>query len=81
MSRTPHTDSAIVEYHEDGSYTVTTVETHQPLTTADKARAWAGLGALMVVAVSPAFLPYVVDKLDERRERKQAKKAAKLTSV
>lgn len=81
MSATPHTDSAIVEYHEDGSYTVTTVETHQPLTKADQAKGWAALGALMVIAVAPATFPYVLDKMDERRERKAAKKAAKLEVV
>lgn len=71
--QTTHTDSAIVETHEDGSKTITTVEHWTPPTRAEKAQAWGGIVALTVVALSPLALPWVADKLEERRERKARK--------
>ena len=47
------TDSSIAEYNEDGSVTVTTVETHIPATKAEQATAWAALGLMSIIAVAP----------------------------
>jgi len=70
MNRT-HTDSSIVEHHEDGSYTVTTVETVLPATNAQKALAVGGVGLILVAPVFPLLAMWGADKLEERRERRR----------
>lgn len=77
MNRT-HTDSSIVEHHEDGSYTVTTVETVLPATKAQKAMAVGGLSLLAVAPLLPLAAAWGIDKLDARRE---ARRKNRLKSV
>jgi len=74
-----HTDSAIVEYNEDGSRTVTTVETIYPATKAQQATAVLGLGAIILAPLAPLALIVASEKLEERRARKA--EAKKLKSV
>lgn len=68
-----HTDSQIVEHHDDGSWTTTTVVTEYPLTKADQAKAWGVLGALTLITCSPLFVVIARDKLETRREKKRLK--------
>lgn len=75
MSNQSYTDSTIVEYNEDGSQTITTVERYYPPTTQQKIAAWATLGGLAVVAMAPAVLPAVVDSWQERKARKAREKS------
>lgn len=70
-----HTDSAIIEYNEDGSRTVTTVETIYPATKAQQAAAWTGLGAIILAPLAPLVLIAGLEKWEERKARKaEAKK-------
>ena len=69
-----HTDSAIVEHHEDGSRTVTTVETIHPATRGQQAAAVAGLGLLCVAPLFPLACLWAADKFEKRREAREAKK-------
>jgi hypothetical protein len=71
---TPHTDSCIVEVHEDGSKTVTTVETITPATRAQQAAAATGLGLLVVAPFFPLVALWAHDKFEARREARKAKK-------
>ena len=80
MSKT-HTDSAIVEHHEDGSWTVTTVETHYPATRGEKAAAWTALGALCIAPFTPLIAIGVAEWWDRRREAKAKKDKPDLTVV
>lgn len=74
-----HTDSAIVEYNEDGSRTVTTVETIYPATKAQQAAAWTGLAVVVLSPLAPLALIVGIDKWEERKARKA--EAKKLKSV
>jgi len=68
-----HTDSQIVEYHDDGSWTTTTVTTQMPMTKADQAKAWAILGGLTLATFSPVIALVARDALERRREKKRLK--------
>lgn len=68
-----HTDSSIVEYHDDGTWTETTTITYHPPTKAQKAGAWAALAGMGLIAVAPlgfAVADVVKDWREERRQRK-----------
>lgn len=75
MSNQSYTDSTIVEYNEDGSQTITTVERYYPPTTQQKIAAWATLGGLALVAVAPAVIPAAIDSWQERKARKAREKS------
>lgn len=77
MNRT-HTDSSIVEHHEDGSYTVTTVETVLPATRAQKAAAVGGVSLILSAPLFPLLAMWGMTKLEERRE---ARRKNRLKSV
>jgi hypothetical protein len=72
-----HTDSSIVEHHEDGSWTETTTITHYPATRNEKLAAWGALGALCVAPLFPLIAIHGLEKWEERKQARQAKKAAK----
>lgn len=72
-----HTDSAVVEYNEDGSRTVTTVETIYPLTTAEKAQGWGLVGVLLVAPVLPLLIIAGIEKAEEKWNARKAKKSLK----
>jgi hypothetical protein len=67
-----HTDSAIIEYNEDGSRTVTTVETIYPLTTKEKATAYSLLGGLLLAPFVPVIAIALSEKMAERRAARKA---------
>ena len=73
MPRT-YTDSETIEYHEDGSWTTTTVINGRPATTAEKATAWTALTLMFLGPIAMMSAPYVLDKIQERRERKRQEK-------
>lgn len=75
-----HTDSSIVEYHEDGSRTVTTVETYYPPTKGQQIAAWTTLGAVVLAPLAPLAMLVGVEKWEARKARKEAE-AKKLKSV
>lgn len=68
-----HTDSSIIEYHEDGSWTTTTTVTEHPATTAQKAVAGGVLAAVCVAPFVPVLLLVCSSKLEKRREAKRLK--------
>lgn len=72
-----HTDSAIVEYNEDGSRTVTTVETIYPATTSQKVGAWAGLVLICVAPLTPLLVIPALERWEEKREARKEKKRLK----
>ena len=67
-------DSSIAEYNEDGSVTVTTIETHIPATKAEQPTAWAALGLMSVIAVAPLGYAFANEKIEEKRERRRKAK-------
>lgn len=73
----PHTDSEIVEWNEDGSRTITTVQTIHPATTAQKAQAWGVLGLITVAPIVPLLVVVALDKIESRREAKRRAKQLK----
>jgi hypothetical protein len=73
----PRTDSAIVEYNEDGSRTITTVETIMPATKKQQAAAYSALGLLTLAPLMPLAALYLVDKYEARMERKAEAKRLK----
>lgn len=79
--RKPHTDSCVVEVHEDGSKTVTTVETIYPATRAQQAAAATGLGLLIVAPFFPLVAIWANDKFEARRAARKAKKNPPLEAV
>lgn len=83
MSNAPkaHTDSCTVEYHEDGTWTTTTVTTERPATTAEKAAAWGALGGLTVLSISPILIVWANDWRESRRRRKEEANKPDLKSV
>lgn len=70
-----HTDSEIVQYNEDGSWTTTTVVTEYPATNKEKAIAGTVLAGLLVAPFVPLIAYAVTDAWERRQERKAAKKA------
>lgn len=72
-----HTDSAIIEFNEDGSRTVTTVETIFPPTKSQQALAWTGLVALCVAPFAPLLVIPAIEKWEEKREERKEKKRLK----
>lgn len=72
-----HTDSAIIEHNEDGSKTITTVETVYPLTKAQQAAGWAGLTLLCLAPATPLLAYYVAEKWEEQKEKRKQKKSLK----
>lgn len=79
MSNRTHTDSSIIEHHDDGSYTETTVITHLPATRSQKIAAWSGVGAVLVLPFVPVVAIVLQEKFEARREARRAKK--NLTAV
>jgi len=73
-----HTDSCIIEHHDDGSRTVTTVETVYPVSKKQQALA---VGVLSLIAMAPLVPIATVAAWDKIQERREAKKAAKLKVV
>lgn len=71
-----YTDSRTVEHHDDGSRTVTTVETFEPVTKAQKAQAVGVLTALAVISVAPILGIAVYDRIEEKRNQRKSKKLA-----
>lgn len=72
------TDSCVVEYNEDGSRTVTTVETIMPVTKKQQA---AVIGGLTLLSIAPAIPLLVIFGLEKYEEKKAARKERKLTVV
>lgn len=70
-----HTNSQIVEVHEDGSWTTTTVETEFPATKAQKAVAGGALVAICVVPFVPVLSLIAADWRENRRLKREANKA------
>jgi hypothetical protein len=73
------TDSCIVEYNDDGSRTVTTVETIHPVTKKQQAAAFGVLGLLALAPAAPLLVIYGLEKWDERKAKRA--EAKKLKSV
>lgn len=71
------TDSQIVEYNEDGSWTTTTVVTEYPATKKQQAAAIGVLGAMCVAPFVPILGLYAVEKWEARKLRKQEAKQEK----
>lgn len=69
-----HTDSQIVEYNEDGSWTTTTIETEYPMTRGQKAAAWGALGGIAVLPFVPVVAMVMLEKIEERREARRLAK-------
>ena len=71
-----HTDSQIVTYNEDGSWTTKSEITTYPATNKEQAIA---IGLLAGICILP-FVPIIyIDVRDRIAERRAAKKAAKKT--
>lgn len=69
-----HTDSATIEHHEDGSRTITTVETIYPATKKQQAAAWGAVGIIGLAPILPLLCLVGYEKWEERKERKRAAK-------
>ena len=74
-----HTDSHIVERHDDGTWTETIVVHGSPATKKEKVTAFSILGALVVAPFLPLVAAIGYDRWEQRRARKEADK--KLKSV
>lgn len=72
------TDSHTVEYHDDGTWTETVVNHGRPATAAEKRQAWIALGGLTALSLSPIAVMVLVEKWEDRKEKKRQ---AKLKSV
>lgn len=73
------TDSTIVEYNEDGSQTITSVEHYVPPT---RTQQIAGVAAVGLITLSPVIFLGALSWYETREERRAAKKdAQKLKSV
>jgi len=68
-----HTDSSVIDHHEDGSWTETTVITHYPASKAEKALAWSGVGVVLLAPFVPLVMLTVSEKLEARREKRRLK--------
>lgn len=66
------TDSSVIEYHDDGSWTTTTVYTEYPATPRQKAAAWGALIALGVVSLAPIPVMIIRERLEDRRQKRAA---------
>lgn len=75
-----YTDSQIVEYNEDGSWTTTTVVTNHPATPQQKALAVTGLVALIVAPIAPLLGLLAVDQYEKYKDNRRSRKA-KLEAV
>lgn len=72
-------DSSIVEYNEDGSQTITTVEHYVPPT---RTQQIAGLATLGLITLSPVLFIGAVAAYESMVEKREARKEAqKLKSV
>lgn len=71
-----YTDSQTVEYHDDGSRTVTTVETIHPVTGKQQAVAIGVLSLIAVAPVAPILALGLFDRIQEKREARKARKLA-----
>lgn len=74
-----YTDSCIVEHNEDGTRTITTVETITPATRKQQAAAAGVLTLLVFAPAAPLLVIYAAEKWEERKARKA--EAKKLKSV
>lgn len=70
------TNSVVVEYHDDGSWTEKTDVTYLPPSTSDKLVMGGILGAGLLFALSPVVFAGF-DLYQEKREARKARKAAK----
>lgn len=68
---TKYTDSTIVEYNEDGSQTITTIEHYTPPTRAQKATAAAALGGVLLVPFVPVAIAFAQLKAEEYRAKRR----------
>ena len=73
-----HTDSCIIEHHEDGSRTVTTVETMYPVSKKQQAAALAGLTVIGLAPLLPIAYLAAAEKIATKRA---ARKERKLETV
>lgn len=72
-----YTDSQTVEVHEDGSKTVTTIETFEPVTRKQQAVAAGVLSLLVMAPIMPVVALALYDRVEEARNTRKAKKLAK----
>lgn len=73
-----HTDSCIIDHHEDGSKTVTTIETVYPAT---KKQQIAVFGGLTLVALAPLVPILFMAGAEKWQEKREARKALKNTET
>lgn len=66
-------DSSITEYNEDGSQTITTIETYVPPTRAQKVTTFAALGGVLLLPLVPVGLAYAQLKAEELRDKRKTK--------
>jgi len=70
-----HTDSQLIEHHDDGSRTTTTVVTSYPATKTQQAVAIGALSALALAPIAPLLIVIGLEKWDARRARKRKLKS------
>lgn len=75
-----YTNSSVVEHHEDGSWTEKSEITHYPASNAQKATAVLGLGAIVLAPLAPLLIVVGLEKADEYRAKRRAKREAKKQS-
>lgn len=72
-----HTDSSIIEHHDDGSWTETTVVTHFPATKRQQTLAAVGVLGLIAAPFMPLITVAALEKFEEKREARREKKRLK----
>lgn len=72
-----YTNSQSIEHHDDGSRTVTTVETIEPVTRKQQAIAGGVLGLLVLAPVMPILAVAIYDRIEEKRLARKNKKLSK----
>lgn len=72
-----YTNSQTVEHHDDGSRTVTTIETVEPVTRKQQLVAGGVLTLLVTAPVFPILAVALYDRVEEKRAARKAKKLAK----
>jgi hypothetical protein len=70
-----HTDSQIIEHHDDGSWTTTTVVTETPATKKQQAVALTVLVGLCVAPFTPLIAVVAAERWEARKERKRKLKS------
>lgn len=77
MPNRTHTDSITTEYHEDGSYTETSVQTITPMSKTQQGLAIGGVALLAVAPVLPLLALAALEKFEDKRQARKDRKAAK----